>query len=392
MDTKEQPRLVADLFTRGRRRTTRVAVEQEFIVADTTTGAPVPIDLVRRSTGAPTTPPTQAVRPSPGTPTTPPTQAVDRSTGGPITQSDRPSPGVPTTLSTQSAGRSTGAPTTPPTQAVRPSTGAAACLSFEPGGQIELSLPCVSGSAAITRLLTVLTDDLRQHLDPAGIRIDAIPCDPRPTVPLQLTTPRYAAMQRHFDTIGPAGRRMMRRTASTQVCLDWWPGEAGAEQWRVLNLAAPFLAAAFARSTGPDGRLTTWLSVDPDRTGFDNRLLAKEPGACPIPAYISFAEAATPFTDGPAEHLSTLFPPVRPRATYLEVRFLDAQEPAAVAQAIAALENLMYDDDLRRRTLRALEPELPHLADHWRAAAAGDPGITSRGRELAQLPNLELVA
>ena len=242
MDTKELRQLVAALFARGRRRTTRVAVEQEFVVADT---------RHRR-------------------------RRTDR------------------------AGTPSGATTTP-------------YLGFEPGGQLELSLPCVPGSAAITRLLGDLTEDLRQHLAAAGIRIDALPCDPRPEheVPLQLTSPRYAAMQRHFDTIGPAGRRMMRRTASTQVCLDWWPGLAGAEQWRVLNLAGPFLAAAFARSAGPDGRLSTWLKVDPDRTGFDDRLVCI--GDCPIPAYDSFATGATAFTDGPAEHLSTLFPPVRPR-------------------------------------------------------------------------------
>ncbi|WP_112238345.1 glutamate-cysteine ligase family protein [Kribbella monticola] len=361
MDTKEQPRLVTGLFTRARHRTTRVAIEQEFITTDTS-GLPGPIDLVRRTAGTPTTTPSQPVRRPTGAPTTPPTQSAGGSTSAPITQP------------------------------VRPSTGAAAYLSFEPGGQVELSLPCVAGSAAITRLLGVLTDDLRRHLGAAGIRLDAIPCDPRQNVPLQLTTPRYVAMQTHFDTIGPAGRRMMRRTASTQICLDWWPGDAGAEQWRVLNLAAPFLAAAFARSAGHEGRLTTWLNVDPDRTGFDNRLLPDHPSTSPIPAYIAFAAHATPFTDGPAEHLSTLFPPVRPRTTYLEVRFLDAQEPTAVAPVVTALANLMYDDDLRRRTLRALEPELPHLADHWRAAAAGDPGIASRGRELAQLPNLELVA
>jgi len=323
MNTKEQRQLVAGLFARGRRRTTRVAVEQEFIVTDTATGGPVPIDLIRRAAG--------------------------------------PAP----------------------------------YLGFEPGGQIELSLPTAPGSAALSHLLGVVTDDLQHRLAAVGIRLDAIPCDPRPEVPLQLTSPRYVAMQRHFDTIGPAGRRMMRRTASTQVCLDWWPGDAGAEQWRLLNLAGPFLAGAFARSTGPDGRLTTWLDVDPARTGFDDRLLLGDSDSSddPIAAYASFAAGATVFTSGgAAEHLSTLFPPVRPRATYLEVRFLDAQEPAAVEGVVSALENLMYDDDLRRRTLRALEPELPHLAEHWRAAAAGDPGIVSRGRELAQLPDLELVA
>ncbi len=206
----------------------------------------------------------------------------------------------------------------------------------------------------MTSELCALTDDLRQHLAAAGIRIDTLPCDPRPEheVPLQLTTSRYVAMHRHFDTIGPAGRRMMRRTASTQVCLDWWPGRAGLEQWQVLNLAGPFLAARFARSTGREGRLAAWLDLDPARTGFDDRLLQGDP----IAAYTEFAAGATVFvTGGPADHLTTLFPPVRPRATYLEVRFLDAQEAATVGQVVTALSTLMYDDDRRRQALQELD-------------------------------------
>jgi glutamate--cysteine ligase len=298
METKELRPLVAGLFARGRLRTTRVAVEQEFLVADTATGAAVPIERVR--------------------------------------------------------------------QAARPAH-AAPYVSFEPGGQLELSLPCTPDPAAD---LCAFTEDLQRHLGAAGIQLDARPCDPRPEheVPLQLTSPRYVAMHRHFDTIGPAGRRMMRRTASTQICLDWWPGAAGIEQWRVLNLAGPFLAARFARSSGLDSRLTTWLRTDPARTGFDDRLLQGDP----VTAYAELAAAAKVFvTGGPADHLTTLFPPVRPRGTYLEVRFLDAQEPAAVGQVITTLANLLYDDELRRRTLRQLESEQPHLADHWHAAAMG---------------------
>ena len=109
-------------------------------------------------------------------------------------------------------------------------------------------------------------------------------------MPRQLDSPRYVAMQRHFDSIGPAGRRMMRRTASTQVCLDWWPGTAGLEQWRLLNLAGPFLAAAFARPGSE--RLATWLAVDPSRTAFDGRLLR---GDDPVAAYAGFAAGATAF-------------------------------------------------------------------------------------------------
>ena len=323
MNTKELRPLVAGLFARSNSRTTRVAVEQELLVADATTGAAVPIERVRHAART---------------------------------------------------------------------AAAAQYLGFEPGGQLELSLPCAPDLATLTRTLDTLTDDLRRHLTAADIRTQALPVDPRTEdqVPLQLTSPRYVAMQDHFDTIGPAGRRMMRRTASTQVCLDWWPGRDGAEQWRVLNLAGPFLAAAFARSAGPDGRLTTWLDVDPARTGFDDRLLY---GDNPVAAYTSFAAGATVFTTGgPAEHLTTLFPPVRPRGNYLEVRFLDVQEPDAAGYVAAVLASLLYDDEVRRRTLRALEPNRPHLAEHWRAAAAGDIATALRGRELVPVRDLEMVA
>jgi glutamate--cysteine ligase len=293
MDLQELRPVVAGLFRRPRRRTVRVAVEQEYVVS-AADGRVVPIDEVRRA-----------------------------------------------------------------------AAGALAMpyLGFEPGGQLELSLP---PSLAPVRDLRDLTADLRRRLARAEITLHAIGVDARRNVPLQLTSPRYVAMQRHFDTIGPAGRRMMRRTASTQLCLDWWPGQAGIEQWRVLNLAGPFIAAAFARG---GGRLATWLEVDPARTAFDDRLLH---GEDPIAAYTCFAAAAVAFVDGPSGHVSTLFPPVRPRATYLEVRFLDAQEPEAVERAVALLRRLMYDDVRRRQALRAMEPRRHNLADQWRRAAAGE--------------------
>ena len=181
-------------------------------------------------------------------------------------------------------------------------------------------------------------------------------------------------MQRHFDAIGPAGRRMMRCTAATQVCLDWWPGAAGREQWRVLNLAAPLLAAAWSRSE----RLAVWLDVDPERTGFDDRLLR---GADPLVAYADYARGATALTAGGlAEHLTTLFPPVRPRGRYLELRALDVQPVAQVGEVLTVCSALLYDDDLRRRTLAALEPGASRLGELWEAAAAG--GLREQGRAL----------
>jgi glutamate--cysteine ligase len=256
-------------------------------------------------------------------------------------------------------------------------------LGFEPGGQVELSLPVAPDAGRAGARLCAAVRSLRTDCERIGVRLSAVPRDPRPVdeVPLQLTSPRYLAMQRHFDTIGAAGRRMMRGTASTQLCLDWWPGAAGLEQWRLLQLAGPFLAAAYARSAGPDSRLATWLAVDPGRTAFDDRLLHGDP----VDAYADFAARAHVFVDGgPASHLTTLFPPVRPRGCYLEVRFLDVQEEEDVAAIATAFASLMYDDEHRARALSRLATDGPALAEHWRAAAAGDPATAERGRDLVR--------
>lgn len=317
MDPEQVRRPVARLFRRSTRRTIRVGLEHELVAADSSTGAVVPIDLIREATQR-------------------------------AAYADH--------------------------------------LGFEPGGQVELSMPCEADAVRAVDALAAAVTALRHDCASVGVRLAATPIDVRPLsqVPLQLTTPRYLAMQRHFDTIGPAGRRMMRRTASTQVCLDWWPGDAGLAQWRLLNLAGPFLAAAFARTTGPASRLGTWLAVDPGRTAFDDRLLR---GDCPVTDYTAFAASATCFTPaGDIDcHLTTLFPPVRPRPGYLEVRFLDAQPVSALATAVTVLSALMYDDGLRVATLRRLESESSRLGERWEASALGDPEVRARGRELVAI-------
>ena len=146
----------------------------------------------------------------------------------------------------------------------------------------------------------------------------------------------------------------------------------------MLQLAGPWLAAAYARSTGPGSRLATWLEVDPDRTAFDGRLLVGDP----VEAYERFARGAARFAE---PHLSTLFPPVRPRGTYLEVRYLDAQPLDRVEQVVEVLATLAYDADVRARVLHELEPLAHRLGDYWRAAAAGVPRVPSGGRGMSIL-------
>jgi gamma-glutamylcysteine synthetase len=278
-------------------------------------------------------------------------------------------------------------------------------VGFEPGGQVELSLPYCVSVAELAPFWHSTIRKLRDDCARAGVLLDADPVDPRSpdVVPLQLTGSRYLGMQRHFDRIGPAGRRMMRQTASTQVCLDWWPGQAGREQWRLLLLAGPFLAAAFARSSGPGSRLATWLAVDPARTAFDDRLLR---GVDPVAAYADFAAGACVFglpgTDEPttfsawdrvhvadaaavAHHLSTLFPPVRPRGRYLEVRFLDVQPDECVVPLAALLSRLLYDDEVRRQALRIVQYDDPRFVDLWQQAAYEPESLRDRASALLRL-------
>jgi gamma-glutamylcysteine synthetase len=237
-------------------------------------------------------------------------------------------------------------------------------VTFEPGGQLELSLPVDRSATDAARSLYEAVTSVRRSVARHGIELLDDAVDTRPAVPRRLRSARYDAMERHFDSIGPAGRAMMRRTASTQVCVDWWPGEEGREQYRALLLSGPWIAAAYARSTGPGSRLATWLEVDPARTAFDGRLLDGEPDE----AYARFAAGAARIAE---PHLSTLFPPVRPRGSYLEVRYLDAQPLHRLEQAIETIATIAYDPEVRGRVLARLEPLAPRLGDYWRAAAHG---------------------
>jgi glutamate--cysteine ligase len=187
-------------------------------------------------------------------------------------------------------------------------------------------------------------------------------------------------MEAYLDRWGPAGRTMMRRTASLQVNLEASDGTPGdlERRWGLLHTVGPPLVAAFANSpgerTGPwkgwaCSRMGVWLALDPARTrpprwrrGCDPArawtrwcldaplMLVRRPhGPWTAPAatfreWIDGGHAVVPDRPIPrlddlAYHLTTLFPPVRARG-HLEVRYLDAQPgrwwpaPAAVLWAL----------------------------------------------------------
>ena len=252
---------------------------------------------------------------------------------------------------------------------------ACSAVSVEPGGQVELSTIALPGLPQVVD--AALADAITLH------RMLATNWTPsRATGRTQLDRPpirllrrrRYSAMEAHFDRFGPAGRSAMCSTTAVQVSLD-----AGADQrdvadrWSTPHALGPVLRpAAFANSPTLRGRRTgwkstrtaCWLAADPSRTApppdpdqpepaaawarrvLDSELLcvrrAHNWAAPPHSIFAYWIKGALqplPTTADLDYHISTLFPPVRPRG-HLKVRYIDAQPGRGWALPTAVLAAL----------------------------------------------------
>lgn len=272
-------------------------------------------------------------------------------------------------------------------------------IGFEPGGQLELHPPPAPtvGEALdrIERGRRAAARRLRlRDLDLVALGVE--PWNDAIEVPLQVASPRYRTMDQHYASIGPEGRSFMRQTASTQICIGLRPGPQGCRQWRVANLVAPLLASAFAnaparrgRRLGHNGSRTAIAArADPSRHRLEWTSLP------PSAAYERFAIGARPIGHdyvGHAAfgaHLGTLFPPVRPRGTYLEIRSVDALEPDDLAGAVVLTAAILASPWATDSVLTRLPTTAG--ADRRRWVAAGGPGIRDRwtAREAVELVDI----
>ncbi|MYS20552.1 glutamate--cysteine ligase [Streptomyces sp. DvalAA-14] len=312
-------------------------------------------------------------------------------------------------------------------------------LTREPGGQVELSSPPAPTLAACVEATAADLAVLRQAMDRAGLVLVGRGLDPYREPPRVLDHPRYRAMEGFFDREGPWGRTMMRRTASLQVNLDAGDDTDGVSgyryRWDLVHRLGPVLVAAFANSPMSCGRPTGWVStrqatwarMDPGRThqpdrvadpgtswaryALDAKLLCvpgDEYADWSAPPDLTFRDwlRGAPGLRAPTAadldyHLSTLFPPVRPRG-WLELRMIDAQDgddwmvvtaltaallddPVAADAAYAATEPLCQDgepvpaDEIWQRAAR-IGPADPDLAKAARACFAAAESALARSR------------
>src|SRR5205807_1668533 len=105
---------------------------------------------------------------------------------------------------------------------------AASAITWEPGGQLELSTRPEPDAAGACAALEADLGVVRPAAAQLGCTLAAVGIDPlRP--PLRVVdSPRYAAMEAFFDTDGDHGRRMMCSTAALQVNVG--PGPAGSNE------------------------------------------------------------------------------------------------------------------------------------------------------------------
>jgi glutamate--cysteine ligase len=294
----------------------------------------------------------------------------------------------------------------------------AGCLvTVEPGGQVELSTPPSDSAAGLISVANADVTTLVDLLAECGLVLGHHGADPHRPPTRLLQIPRYEAMQAAFDLIGPQGSRMMCSTASMQVCIDAGQADQVATRWRAAHALGPVLVALFANSPHLDGRPTGWASsrlratlgtcppftLPPEPTDDPaihwSRMAMEAPVICIRGNGRSWAArpgltfcrwiaepgivGRPPTVEDLDYHLTTLFPPVRPRG-YLEIRYLDTQDASRWVPPFALLAALMARASTIDEVLALTEP----TAGRWFQAARdgmADPALRSTARRLVQL-------
>lgn len=253
-------------------------------------------------------------------------------------------------------------------------------ITIEPGGAVELSGPPMADAATAVAAMAADRAVLSTAFARAGFGLVLLGADPlRPPTRVN-PGPRYAAMEQFFRTsgTGDAAAAMMTSTASVQVNLEAGPRAGWADRVRLAHALGPTMIAIAANSPALGGEFTTWQStrqliwsrLDSARSGpilgddgsdpasdwarYALRapvMLAHSPDPQPVSDWVPFADWADgrvllgdrrPTLADLDYHLTTLFPPVRPRG-FLEVRYLDSV-PDAVWPAVVFTLTALLDD------------------------------------------------
>ena len=282
-------------------------------------------------------------------------------------------------------------------------------ISFEPGGQLEISSSPHRTAASLISTTHDLVLSLSEAMQRVGIELVARGVDPYndiDAVPLQLHRERYTGMTRYFDSIGPSGVRMMRQTAALQINVE--RGEDPLNRWLLLNAITPVVTALFSNSGTYAGKRTNhasyrahlWRTLDDSRTGlpYDEQ--------DPVRRYLDFALDAYAMRSGNAQnpyetfrewmaggqigmeewnfHLTTLFPEVRPKE-FFELRSADTIEVQSLAAPVVFVTSIVYDRDSAQRAFEIVGTPSIDLLELAGIKGLAHPALRKMARALANI-------
>ena len=275
-------------------------------------------------------------------------------------------------------------------------------VTVEPGGAVELSGPPADGVAPAIDAMNSDQVVLRSAFADAGLGLVFLGADP--LRPPKRVNPgaRYRAMEQFFAACdsGEAGASMMTSTASVQVNLDAGPQAGWAARVRLAHALGPTMIAITANSPMLGGEFSGWVSTrqrvwgqmdsarcgpilgaSGDDPGTDWAryalkapvMLVNNPDAVAVTHWVPFTDWVDgrvllgdrrPTTADLEYHLTTLFPPVRPRQ-WLEIRYLDSVPDAFWPAVVFTLVALLDDPAAADIAAEAVEP----VATAWDNAA-----------------------
>ncbi len=275
-------------------------------------------------------------------------------------------------------------------------------VTVEPGGAVELSGPPADGIVPAIEAMNRDQAVLRSAFANAGLGLVFLGADPlRPAMRVNPGA-RYRAMEQFFAAShsGAAGAAMMTSTASIQVNLDAGPQAGWAARVRLAHALGPTMIAIASNSPMLGGEFSGWQStrqrvwgqMDSARcgpilgaSGDDPAtdwaryalkapvMLVHDPDAVAVTDYVLFADWADgrvllgdrrPTLADLDYHLTTLFPPVRPRQ-WLEIRYLDSVPEEVWPAVVFTLVTLLDDPTAAGLAADAVEP----VATAWDTAA-----------------------
>ena len=265
-------------------------------------------------------------------------------------------------------------------------------ITFEPGGQVEISLKPLAGVLEVKKAYDEIINDIYSEMTPNQFLV-SIGYHPKTKIAELPILPknRYQMMFDYFKTHGAKSHNMMKGTAATQVSIDYSSEEDFIKKYRVAHFIAPILASLFDSSPIFEGevyekenaRVSIWEETDPPRsklvpgvlsTSFSFESYAKYLLDVP-PIFIIkdgaeiYTKEATlkellakyKFSEKELEHiLSMVFPDVRVKK-FIEIRMADALPYPYGLAVVAMIKSLFYTPSI----LDKLYEKSLSFSDDW---------------------------